>query len=130
LSRFAVPTTPTVESTMSVFAWSIGGPYSCMVTPAVASDSQYVCEAAVTSLESPRMGTMICTSTPRSSAMRSAASSGSSGIRYGVSIHTRLRAVEIAARKNAWIGARSSSGPEPRICTARSLFGSKLHGGK
>jgi cardiolipin synthase len=45
-------------------------------------------------------------------------------MRYGVSIHTRLRAVDSAARKKACSGAISSSGPEATICTG---YESALH---
>ena len=71
----------TESSTTIVLECSIGGPYSKILMPALRIDSQYVREAAVTTFESPCFGTITCTSTPRSSAIRSADSIGSSGIR-------------------------------------------------
>jgi cardiolipin synthase len=54
--------------------------------------------------------------------MRIADSSGSSGMRYGVSIHTRRRALAMAARKNASSGALSSSGPDDESAPLLAFF--------
>ncbi|MNV69491.1 hypothetical protein D3C71_1624040 [compost metagenome] len=70
-----------------------------------------------------RDGISTRTSTPRSTAKRNAANTASSGMKYGLVIHTRRVAEWIASRKNSEQVSCGSAGPLAKAWHSTPLSG-------